>query len=420
MFTPLRSRLLLVPLLAIVASSATAQSPAGLSGRSAKEPKYEAAEDAEDKAREIYGIAGLPSKGIVGVKLTNSLGGVVISESRGLAVVLSSSPLVLVANPTLLNFDAKKLDTLESDVQQLLLVQTRNLVNSGDGMGGMVMGGGYGGGFPMGMGNRTWVTNITEFLLNTSDVQNESLKGISAYEVSNLLFIFNISSDANFGPSSPPAMPYQRAQLTSDIGSGEDWSAFTWDEGKSPRIVANDKLADLKNAAAISPEGQVAFINDGRTYGRTEIMSAYLQAYQQFKKDSKAQNQVRPSYSDPVAVQQPFSDSFTDPAANNSPSSNQTTAVDYDQSIVIAVVAVKTANDAAAREAALKALTDILGIEFDAHRSLKASELQSLRQRLEEIEKAEAKKVENRSEILNERIRKLLGVQSVENEKPQQ
>jgi len=120
------------------------------------------------------------------------------------------------------------------------------------------------------------------------------------------------------------------------------------------------------------------------------------------------------------AGQQTYDSSFADPAGNNSASSNQTTAVDYDQSIVNAVLTVKAANDAASRETALKALTDILGIEFDAHRSLKASEIQSLRQRLEEIEKAEAKKVENRTEILNERVQRLLGVQSLEDENPQQ
>lgn len=447
MFPRFRAKTLVLFLLVIVASSATAQPP------SLSSPPKNSTNDGTSKrtnqAREIDSeIASLPEKGIVAIKVTNSLGGVVINEERGLALVLSSSPLVLVTSPTLLNFDGEKLDTLESDLERTLLIQS--YIHSYGGMGGypgsggsgmgMGMGGGYGeggfggmsgsGGYGMGMGgpgDRNWVISTTSFSVNTNDKHSGKLGGVAIYEISNLLFIFDGTSESSYGSSAPPAtsFPRTRVQLATDLSISNDWSAFTWERSpweqrKFPSRVANDKLANLKNAAAISPEGQVAFFNDGRTYGRTEIMSAYLQAYQQFKKDSKAQSQVPSSTSDPFADQQPLGSPFTDPAANNSPSSNQTTADDYNQSIVGAVVAVKTASDAAARETALKALTDILGIEFDAHRSLKASEIQSLRQRLEEIEKAEAKKVENRTEILNERIRKLLGAQSVEDGKPQQ
>ncbi len=77
--------------------------------------------------------------------------------------------------------------------------------------------------------------------------------------------------------------------------------------------------------------------------------------------------------------------------------------------IINAVLEAKTAADETQAVKARSQLKELLEIEFDAQRTQKATELETLRQRIQQIEKAEEELKTQRDQTIEHRLQRLLG-----------
>lgn len=212
-------------------------------------------------------IAGLPKRGILAVRNSIRVGGVTISEVRGLAVVLSANPLVLVTGKELLQVGEEYPDEVQGAVSSVICSYYTPVFDM-EGMGGMDggaagMGGGMGGGDYAGV--------RTDFVLEPRPL-------IVRDGESNLLFIF---ATAKVEHSS-----FLSARLAKNPNPTDDWLKSAWLEGENPEVLKED--ANAPTIATIAPDGSVALIVDGKVYGRDAIMKEYLQVYNSQVREDEA------------------------------------------------------------------------------------------------------------------------------------
>jgi hypothetical protein len=381
-------------------------------------------QDGEGMAEADHSYLTLPRKGVFALRQQQLVGGVAIHESRAMGLVLSHDPLVIVTTAQLLNHpDAELVSPIAVNSE----FSAQDYIPVYGGMGGMMGGGIMGGMSDMGppvSSRMNWTAlDVVPLLLSDSAVSS------TEEPPSSLLFLRGTRKN-DIEPRPAPAVSLAKLAVAPVLDAS--WACYGWHpaDAEHPMRFVPEGQNPPASGVAVSPTGSVALIIDNKLLGRQEIMQRYLEVYKQRQK--VAQSPANDPFSSPaVAADDPFSspgvagdDPFGGPARKAGPqasgpsqpsggSSADTGSVEG-EAIVQAVVAVKTAKDAAARASASERLRELLSLEFDAQRNVKRLAIESLRQRLQQLDQAEQASMENRERILRERVQFLLndGTQS--------
>jgi len=385
-------------------------------------------------------LSGLPMQGILAIRNSITVGGVTISEVRGLAVVLSRSPLVLVTGKELLQVGTEYPEEITGAVSSVICSYSTPVLGMGGGMG--FGGGGFGMG-PAGGAQSDFVLEPQPLIVSGDD--------------SDLLYIFATATKQQHF--------FSTARLAKNPQPTGDWIKWAWLENAFLEILKEN--VNASPVATIAPDGSVALIVDGKIYGRDAIMKEYLQVYNSQVRDREPfQSDDTNPFSDgpagfgpnslaiptnqaaAVAPADAFSTNRSLAARPDTPSypernarqgtraaspraalPNEWLASPSGQSflpstyqaqrldapnprsdrIINAVVEAKKADDEAQAAKARSQLRELLEIEFDAQRTQKATELESLRQRIQQLEEAEEELKGQRDQVIEQRLNRLLG-----------
>jgi hypothetical protein len=413
-------------------------------------------------------------RGILPIKYSRVVGGVTLSEAKGLAIVLSTNPIVLVTHEKLLTGDlpgflqgflSETVPRENTEKIEIHVLKPRFLpdammgLGGPGGMSGMGMGGGYGGG--MGMGVSGGMTGENPRLkIETREIArivDPILETLRQGPSSGWMFIFaehvvydqTMAMGMGMGPGSTgmggmgmsgagidfgdgggsskfggekEKLGAWRARLASTVSTPEE--IWTWESGDYPTLHADH--TNLPDAAVlIDSERRVAVRINSNTLSRSDILQEYLQVYNKLQKQAEvngtalleieakqqeiilknqeAENRLLSAKDNLQSIQNEQSDLVVESQKLESPIRRPTP-----DRIVQSVIEFKSSQDPEERERAANQLRTLLEIEFDAHRSLKANELQSLKRRLEELEQVEQALIEQRDQTVQQRLNRLL------------